>query len=146
MFINSIQGGGGFYKADPNNLIAGGQDFARRHNQTAVRPYWTPTNPTTNSPGIFWSQPVSGPLLLDRSFVRFQDISLSYNFPQEFLDRLGLGGMTIYVSGKNVATLTKWKGWDPEIVGGEKNTVDGGSLNRVRPLPRTFLAGIRLNF
>lgn len=153
MFVNSIQGGGGFYKADPGNLIAGGQDFARRNNQTAVRPYWTPTNPTANSPGIFWSQPVSGPLLLDRSFVRIQDVSLSYNIPQSLLDKIGVSSMTIYASAKNLATFTNWTGWDPEVIGNTANAVDptntsgnAQTLNAIQALPRTMLLGLRMNF
>ncbi len=146
IFINSIQGGGDFYLADPGNLIAGGQDFARRHNQTAVRPYWTPASPTANAPGIFWSQPVSGPLLLDRSFVRIQDVSLTYSLGPVLLEKLRLGSASVYVSGKNLATFTKWTGWDPEIVSAQPNPVDGGTLSSIRALPRTILFGLNVSF
>ena len=153
VFINSIQGGNGYFLADPQNLIAGGQDFARRSNQTAVRPYWTPDRQTPDAPGIFWSQPVSGPLLIDRSFIRIQDVSLSYNLGQALLDKLRLSSMSIYVSGKNLATFTKWTGWDPEIVDRQRNAVDPDQdngnpalLNEVRPLPRTILVGVSVSF
>lgn len=155
VFLNSIQGGNGFYQANPGNLISGGTDISgRRLNRPAVRQYWTPTNGVTNAPGMFWTQPVSGPLLIDRSFIRLQDISLSYSLGQNVLQRLGLGSLTIYVSGKNVATFTDWTGWDPEVTGGQPNGidggspsgVDGGSLNGIRPLPRTFLAGFNITF
>jgi len=134
VFINSIQGGGQFYKGDPGNLIAGGQDFARRFNQTAVRPYWTPERPTTNAPGIFWAQPISGPVLLDRSFVRIQDVTLNYNFDQSLVEKLGLTNLGLYVSGKNIATFTEWTGWDPELG------------NSALPLPRTFVLGMNVGF
>lgn len=146
VFINSIQGGGGFYLADPQNLIAGGQDFARRHNQTAVRPYWTPDSPTADAPGIFWSQPISGPLLLNRSFIRIQDVSLTYSLGQGLLEKLRLGSASVYVSGKNLATFTNWTGWDPEIVSGQPNPVDGGNLSFIRALPRTVLVGVNVSF
>ena len=139
-FINSIQGGGQFYKDDPGNLIAGGQDFARRQNQTAVRPYWTPERPTTNAPGIFWTQPITGPLLLDRSFIRIQDVTLNYNFSQSLLERLGLNNLSLYVSGKNVYTFTDWTGWDPEV------GRDGNDNNIQQPLPRTFVLGMNVGF
>jgi TonB-linked SusC/RagA family outer membrane protein len=146
VFINSIQGGNNFYLANPGNLIAGGQDFARRSNQTAVRPYWTPDRPTPNAPGIFWSQPISGPLLLDRSFVRIQDVSLTYNLGRGALESLGLGSASVYVSGKNLATFTEWTGWDPEVVSAEPDPVNGGTLNAVRALPRTILVGVNISF
>ncbi len=152
-FINSIQGGNDYYLANPQNLISGGQDISgRRLNRPAVRQYWTPTNGVTNAPGMFWSQSITGPLLLDRSFVRLQDISLTYNIGQNLLDRWGIGSLSIYASGKNLATFTKWTGWDPEVVGGQRDGVNPGddddpnTLNRARPLPRTILVGLNLSF
>lgn len=140
VFINSIQGGGQFYRDNPGNLIAGGQDFARRHNQTAVRPYWTPENPTTNAPGIFWTQPITGPVLLDRSFVRIQDVTLNYNFEQGLVEKLGLTNLGLYISGKNIATFTEWTGWDPEV---GRNDDDN---QIIEPLPRTFVLGMNVGF
>ena len=152
-FINTIQGGNDFFLGDPGNLISGGTDISgRRLNRPAVRPYWTPTNGVSNAPGMFWSQPLTGPLLIDRSFVRLQDVTLSYNLGQTLLSKWGLGGLTIYVSGKNILTLTDWTGWDPEVVNDQRNAVDPGpdddpnELNRVRPLPRTLLAGFNVSF
>ena len=93
-FLNSIQGGNGFYVADPQNLISGGTDISgRRLNRPAIRQYWTPTNGVTNAPGMFWSQPISGPLLIDRSFVRLQDITLSYDLGAKLLQRWGISGL-----------------------------------------------------
>lgn len=51
---------------------------------------------------------------MDRSFVRLQDISLGYNLPKNWLNAIGIENINIYVSGKNLLTFTKWKGWDPE--------------------------------
>ncbi|MBX2876563.1 MAG: TonB-dependent receptor [Saprospiraceae bacterium] len=150
-FLNSIQGGNNWYLADPANLISGGTDISgRRLNRPAIRQYWTPTNGVTNAPGMFWSQPENGPLLLDRSFIRLQDVTLSYNVGNELLSRWGLAGLTVYVSGKNLATWTDWTGWDPEIFSDQPDAVDGGNLGgsrgRVRAIPRTVLAGFNLSF
>ncbi len=132
VFINSIQGGNGYYTGNgAGDVIAGGTDFSRRNNRTAVRPYWRPGAPTTNSPGMYYPQTNTGPLLIDRSFVRLQDVSLAYNLPQTTLDKIGVSNMQIYFSGKNLATWTKWAGWDPEV--------GGDTL----PIMRTFILGIK---
>ncbi len=132
VFINSIQGGNGYYTGNgAGDVIAGGTDFSRRNNRTAVRPYWRPGAPTTNSPGMYYPQTNTGPLLIDRSFVRLQDVSLAYNLPQTTLDKIVVSNMQIYFSGKNLATWTKWAGWDPEV--------GGDTL----PIMRTFILGIK---
>ena len=132
VFINSIQGGDGYYHANGmSDVVAGGTDSSRRMNRTAVRPYWRPGAPTTNSPGMYWPQGNTGPLLIDRSFVRLQDVSLAYNLPQNLSDKIGVKNMQLYMSGKNLATWTDWAGWDPEV---------GGSTT---PIMRTFIVGIK---
>jgi len=135
VFINSIQGGNGYYTANgTGDVVAGGTDFARRNNRTAVRPYWRPGAPTTNAPGMFWPQRDNGGLYIDRSFVRIQDVTLSYNLPQITLENIGLSELQLYVSGKNLVTWTDWAGWDPEV--GGDNT----------PVMRSFILGIRTSF
>jgi TonB-linked SusC/RagA family outer membrane protein len=135
IFLNSIQGGNGYYTGNgAGDVIAGGTDFSRRNNRTAVRPYWRPGAPTTNSPGMYYPQKNTGPLLIDRSFVRLQDVSLAYNLPKSALNKIGVSDMQIYLSGKNLATWTDWAGWDPEV---------GGDT---RPIMRSFILGIKTSF
>ncbi|HZL09752.1 MAG TPA: hypothetical protein VFC65_07125 [Prolixibacteraceae bacterium] len=133
-FINSIQGGGDFYKGEISGFLAGGGDYSRRRNQSAIFPYWRPNAPTTDTHGMYWSQPVNGPLLKYRSFVRLQDVSLSYDIPSGLINKLTLKELSFYVSGKNLATWTNWPGWDPEV----------GSSNS--PVMRSFILGIKATF
>ena len=63
-----------------------------------------------------------------RGFVRLQDLSVAYNIPEEITKNLKIGRCKVYLSGRNLITLTKWSGWDPE----SGNT----------PMPRTFTFGI----
>ncbi|MFH4968317.1 TonB-dependent receptor [Gaetbulibacter sp. M240] len=135
IFINSIQGGNGYYLGNGSDyLITGGTDIERRKNRPAIRPYWRPDAPTTNSPGMFWPQSQTGPLLVDRSFIRLQDITLSYNLPQTTLKKIGVKNLQFYMSGKNLVTWTKWPGWDPEVG------------NSISPIMRTYIFGIKTSF
>ena len=46
--------------------------------------------------------------------TRIKDITLSYTFPQRMIQKMGIGGLQLYVSGRNLFTFTDWVGWDPE--------------------------------
>ena len=135
-FINSIQGGNGYYmRNNYANVISANldNDDTYRRNTTAVRPYWTPDNGVTNSPGIYSTPAITSGVYESRSFVRIQDVSLNYRFNKDFLNTMGINGLTVYVSAKNLYTFTKWSGWDPENV---ENT----------PMMKSIIGGITLSF
>ena len=51
----------------------------------------------------------------DASFIRLQNVSLTYSLPNEVLDKLnGLGRLQIFIQGQNLLTITDYKGLDPE--------------------------------
>lgn len=76
--------------------------------------WWTPDNPSDVHPSIDYQSAYNFPFLQSTTFVRIQDISLSYNFPQHLLDRIKLNSLKLYLSSKNPFLFTKWQGWDPE--------------------------------
>jgi TonB-linked SusC/RagA family outer membrane protein len=99
--------------------------------------YWSPTNPTNDFPenADRTTNPLAAAWYEDASFLRIRDITLSYRFPQPFLDKLDINNMELFVNGKNLVTLTNWRGTDPEI---------SNQLNR--PFSRTFILGARFGF
>lgn len=135
-FINSIQGGKKYYIL--NNASVVNVDFRSdnvlRINASAVRPYWTPDNGVNNATGVYNSPAVSSGIYESRSFVRLQDVSLSYKFSPQFLKSLKLQSCTFYVASKNPYVWTKWSGWDPET--GTANT----------PMMRNITAGFNVTF
>jgi TonB-dependent starch-binding outer membrane protein SusC len=142
-FINSIQGGNGFYIADNSSVVNvdWNADTARRINSTAVRQYWTPDNGVNNSTGIFNAPIVHGGIYESRSFVRLQDVSLTYKFNARLLKTLKLEGFQVYVAAKNPYIWTKWSGWDPEVLGW--NATDGNT-NDNTPLMRNITMGFKV--
>jgi TonB-dependent starch-binding outer membrane protein SusC len=99
------------------------------------RPYWTPTNPNNVWPslGHVWDAFGGGVTIYKpMSFVRIQDASLSYNLPSSIAQRINLNNVRIFASVRNLATFTKWPGWDPEKTG-------------LSPMPRTFTFGLNLS-
>lgn len=144
-FINSIQGGKKYYLQDNAAVtnVAWRSDDVLRINASAVRPYWTPDNGVNNATGVYNSPAVSSGIYQSRSFVRLQDVSLSYRFSPELLKKLKLSGCTFFVSSKNPYIWTNWEGWDPEVVGW---TAADGNTNTNTPLMRNITAGFNVTF
>jgi TonB-linked SusC/RagA family outer membrane protein len=141
VFLNSIQGGNGYYMMDNASVtnVAWNADDVYRINASAVRPYWTPDNGVNNATGVYNTPVQHGGVYESRSFVRLQDISLSYRFEPGLLEKLKIKSLQIHVSGKNLYTWTNWSGWDPETA-----VLDPISNNM--PLMRNITTGLSLTF
>ncbi len=77
----------------------------------------------------------------DGSFFRIKTLQLGYTLPFDISSRVGMKRCRIYISGNNLLTLTKYKGFDPEIGGGSYG-VDRG----IYPQARFFLVGGNISF
>ncbi|HYH56807.1 MAG TPA: hypothetical protein VD772_09365, partial [Anseongella sp.] len=138
LLINSIQGGNNYYLGNNNatrNVNAPTTTFSERFNLQDV-PYWTPDRPSDEYPRINYNPSFPHPVLEDRSFVRIQDVSLSYNFNKAVLDKIGLNGLRLFISAKNLHTFTKWTGYDPE---------NATTLSNF-PFLRTYTMGVDFKF
>ena len=88
----------------------------------------------------------------DGSFIRLKNISLAYNLPATLLARQKIvNGAKIMISAQNVATLTGYKGFDPEVgayVGRDAssgNQAQGLDYGRY-PLTPVYSVNLVLNF
>jgi hypothetical protein len=73
------------------------------------------------------------------SYLRLKTISLSYDFPKQWLKYLTVEGAKLTLSCENVATITGYSGFDPEV------GVNGIDLSSY-PVSRTFNVGLNINF
>lgn len=103
------------------------------------RDLWQPNNPNGVDPVFPGRNPTVSPnVYQDRSFIRLQNVSLSYDFNTELINKLKMESLQIFVSGKNLATWTDWRGWNPE---------DGTGLGAGgRPLLRSYSLGLNVTF
>ncbi len=69
------------------------------------------------------------------SFFRMDNINMGYNIGKVFNNK---ANMRVSLNAQNVFVITKYKGADPENIGG----ID----NNFYPRPRTFVAGVNLDF
>ncbi|MFT4092491.1 MAG: TonB-dependent receptor [Niabella sp.] len=79
--------------------------------------WWTPKNPSTSNPSMDYQDAYNINWLQSTTWVRIQDISLSYDFPVRIISRLKMKQLQVYLSSKNPFLFTKWGGWDPETTG-----------------------------
>lgn len=112
VFVHGVEGTS---RANPF-LSDNGVQSGVRYN-TTVKNWWTPDNPTND----FYANVVGAtsgyslPLYQSDAYIRVEDISLSYDFSPRILQKLKMGRLRVYVDGRNLFTLTKWKGLDPEL-------------------------------
>ncbi|MDW7692313.1 TonB-dependent receptor [Flammeovirgaceae bacterium SG7u.111] len=144
VFLNSIQGGKNGYLQN-NNPSMTRTDNDIRNNYYQQIDFWSPSNPDGKYARSIQNPTLRPGLYQDRSFVRLQDISLSYNFSGELLDKTGLSGLSLFVSGKNLATWTKWEGWDPEGSNPDPEYAQGLSAGS-RPIMKGYSFGLNVKF
>lgn len=73
------------------------------------------------------------------SYLRLKTISLSYDFPSQWLKYLTIESARMTLSCENVATITGYSGFDPEV------GMNGIDLSNY-PISRTFNIGLNVNF
>lgn len=137
-FINSIQGGKDYYYAQPGSGLSNPDNIYQ--NNSFKWDYWTPENPNARyrQPGYFTAALGNAySPYIQRSFIRLQNLTLSYRLPTEILKKAGINNFKIYATGTNLFTITDWDGWDPETSSGL-----GGDY----PLLRTYSLGINFDF
>lgn len=78
-------------------------------------PFWTETNPSNEYPSASFTGDGYFLGLQSRTYVRLQDVTLSYTFDQKKLQKYNINNLKVFLTGKNLATITGWKGGDPEI-------------------------------
>ena len=84
----------------------------------AVVNRWSLEGQQTNIPRAQWNDPMGNNDFSDRwiedaSFLRMKNVTFSYSFDKKFLNFFRSG--TLYVTGENLLTATKYLGLDPEF-------------------------------
>jgi len=97
---------------------------------------------TTNGGGF---GDVGEPFIMDGSWIKMREVSLSYNFTEAFVKDLGLTNLSLSVSGRNLFLWSAIDGFDPE------NNLTGASRGRgleyfSNPGTSSFLTTLRLQF
>ncbi|TDN37562.1 TonB-dependent receptor [Hymenobacter sp. UV11] len=152
VFFQTAQG---ILKSNGNLSFA---DLGGRVNTPQEIGYWTPQNGSQDRPGLNYTNPRGYSYPSSASYTRLKDVTLSYNFPAAITEKLHLGSLSVYLSGRNLYTWTPWIGWDPEqnyTLGNGTGNVDNPTSSNVinatsttylnYPNTRTFVAGLNVS-
>lgn len=97
------------------------KDDVRREirRNTMKKNWWTPDNPTNdfymNKLEAEFMAGVPANIYENASFIRIKDITLSYDFSKKLLDKIGINKFGVFLTGRNLFTITEWSGLDPEL-------------------------------
>ncbi len=91
--------------------------------QTKYYDSWSPSNPKSDIPAVWLGSGGTagnnGYLttyhLPDASYLRLKNLNISYTLPKRITDKISSKELTVYVSGDNILTFTKFPGIDPEL-------------------------------
>ncbi len=115
------------------------------------RDRWTPTNTGSNIPSagsnftnFFDSYAQQSDLVIsDGSYLRLKTLNLQYDIP---LENKLFKGLSVYVTGTNLFTITDYEGFTPDVNSEGTNATRRGFDNTVYPQSRSFTLGVRANF
>lgn len=110
--------------------------------------YWREPGDVTDSPRPTGFLDAFGPFaafafgttrwLEDASYIRLKRVRVNYSLPSTVLEQVPqLSALNVFVQGRNLATWTKYTGFDPEVI--------GTALGEY-PQGKTFSAGVNVTF
>ena len=138
-----LQGIAGNKIYNANNIDNTG--MAAAYNQTTdVLKRWQGEGASNSMPRAVCGDPNQNTRVSDRfvengSYLRLKNITLSYTFPKQWLQKAQIENARLSLSCENVATITGYSGFDPEV------GINGIDQNRY-PISRTFSLGLNFNF
>ncbi len=83
--------------------------------------------------------------LEDGSYLRLQNLSLGYTFPDRWTRKAGISKLRVYVQGTNLFTWTDYSGYNPEVNKRSTDALRPGEDYCSYPLSRTFSVGVNFN-
>ena len=118
---------------------------------------WTPENKGAKYPMMIYANPngdgytygasigswgYTDMSLFNASYLSVKNITVGYNFPQKWMDKIGIGGIRVYASLDNMWLITSQSGIDPRmsLVGG----IEVGAM--AYPYMRTCSLGVNVTF
>ncbi|MNJ99002.1 TonB dependent receptor [compost metagenome] len=81
----------------------------------------------------------------DGSFLRLNNITLGYTFPVKLISKAKINRLRVYATANNVAVITGYSGFDPEVNVRSSNPVTPGVDYSAYPRSRTYIFGINLS-
>jgi TonB-linked SusC/RagA family outer membrane protein len=123
--------------------------YGRDNQSTATLRRWRSEGDNTDIPRALYDYGYnylgSDRFVEDASYIRLKTLSLSYNMPREFVNKLGMTNLNVFVTGYDLFTWTDYAGQDPEVkMPSATNALVKDESST--PVSRRFAVGVNINF
>lgn len=125
---------------------------ARYKQLSVVKNYWKSEaepgdgeSPRPNNAPTGGLREKSTRFLDDGSFLRINNINLSYSFNDNVARRLGMSALRVYVTATNPLLITKYKFFNPEV-SNSSNPLTPGVEDYNYPLAKSLIIGLNVSF
>ncbi|WP_169515153.1 SusC/RagA family TonB-linked outer membrane protein [Hymenobacter norwichensis] len=140
-FIQGVQGNDVY---NLNRYITESALYSTTNGTSRILNRWTGEGTSTDVPRAINGDPnnnlrVSTHFIEDGSYVRLKNLTFGYTLPKSVMSRISASQLRVYFSAQNLATLTKYTGYDPEV---SASGVDRG----IYPQTRVFMGGLNIGF
>jgi TonB-linked SusC/RagA family outer membrane protein len=132
---NSILNGKEIVRPDPYNF--------EKH----VVNRWTgegtsPTEPRSSFGGYNYS--ISDRFIQSGAYLRLRSLTVSYSLPKQWIDKIAMKQVKVYVRGTNLFTSSSFTGYSPDFGSSDvlSNNIDNGSY----PVAKIYSAGLNVTF
>ncbi|MDR1201675.1 MAG: SusC/RagA family TonB-linked outer membrane protein, partial [Tannerellaceae bacterium] len=83
--------------------------------------------------------------LENASYLKFNNITFSYTFGPDIVNKMYLNGLRVYFTATNPFIITKFREFNPEV-SSTTNPLTPGQMNFNYPLAKSFIMGINVSF
>jgi hypothetical protein len=128
--------------------------YDSKNQSTEVLRRWTSPGQVTDIPraanGNISNSEISSRFIEDGSYLRLKSASISYALPGSIANKIKMSGLSVYITGQNLFTITNYKGFDPEVNAFNTNTGENSTVLGVDygtyPQSRAFILGVNVRF
>lgn len=82
----------------------------------------------------------------DGSYLRLNNLTLGYSLPKNLLSKIKISNIRLYGTVNNLATLTGYSGYDPDVTARRSDPLTPGVDFAAYPRARTWLFGVNVTF
>jgi TonB-linked SusC/RagA family outer membrane protein len=125
-------------------LKPGGTDFNNIEDVELINP--NTTIPRFDNGGENFNHYMSTRWIEDGTYVRLQNVKLSYELPAKWIQKAKMTRAYLYANVQNAATFTKYSGLDPQIGAFNQSSLQRNVDMGRYPAPRVYTFGVNIDF
>ncbi len=137
----------GVYGNEVFRAWGNGSSFAQFNYRSDRLGAWTGPGTSNWEPRVYdgsgYNRLNSSYMVEDGSYLRLRNVQIAYNFDSEFLHKMSIKNLKIFINAQNIVTWKNNSGFTPEFGGGPTSFgVDNGSY----PVPAITTLGLNVTF